>query len=186
MGTDLVIAPMVDGTLQVTADFFNQNIRDPLMLMLSPDTLILTKTDTQSVPAWPTWTAITWNNMVSDSDASVTPQWASAQPTMMVCRTPGWYEIDVNVPFQIDNATNMATLAVQVNGDTSRIYAGDSTPCTLGTWTYSANFATMLKLPNAGDYVEALVRTTRSVAGATNTTTGWNTPRAVFRRVRGI
>jgi hypothetical protein len=184
MATDIVLDQMIDGQLQITADFLNKNVRDALSLLLSPDTAILIKDDTQTYAAWPTWTAVIWTVVVADSDGAVTPQWSGTNPTRIICQTPGWYEVDINIPMAMDNGSNALTTACRINGDNNRIYAGDSVPCTDSGSQFGCNFATLIKLPNVGDYIEVLVRITRSVSQPS--IVYWNSPRIVFRRVRGI
>lgn len=78
--------------------------------------------------------------------------WSSAQPTRLVCNTPGWYMITCNIAWAA-NATNQRMISISLNG-TIRI-ARDTRGANPNGLTVQS-VATIWPL-TTGDYLEVLV-----------------------------
>jgi hypothetical protein len=173
----------VDGEFQLTQEFLNRNVRDATALLLSPPTCILVKTNTQTLIATPTWTAISWNSLICDTEDPAVPIFNVSQPTRLTCRTAGYYEVTCQVTSNISNSGNSISMAYQINGDANKIYAGDGTDW--DTVSQQHGITSSLLIPMlVGDYLEVIIRISRVVNEATSN--GGGGPRVSFRRVRGL
>ena len=178
---DITLALPVDGELDISSDWLNTNLRDALFLILSPPTCILTKTDTQTIAASNTWTTLSWNNLVADTEDPSTPMYDSGAATKVTITTPGWYECSADICMNIDNSANTFSVGFLVNG--TDYYIGDSVGWSTGGVNHATSFVTLLEL-NASDYVECVVQMTRT--SSLTSTAYWNIPRIAVRRVRGL
>ena len=173
----------VDGVTLFDQEFLNKNIRDALQLILSEPTCLVLKTSTQTIAASAAWTAISWDDpALADTEDPATPIYDSAAPTRLTCQTAGWYELCALFPLAPPTVSNTFSIAFRVNGSSSLIYAGDSTPAGNAAQNKIGCFSTIILLAES-DYIELIVRTSY---GSTQTSMVlWGSPRVSFRRVRG-
>jgi Carbohydrate binding domain len=76
MGIDVTLDVPVDGELDLSQDWLNSNVRDPLFLTLSPPLCILQKTDTMSISGSSAWNALIWDFLIADTEDPDNPMFA--------------------------------------------------------------------------------------------------------------
>jgi len=103
----------------------------------------------QSIPN-DTWTALSFDAIITEEKPATTSQWSSGSPTRLICRLPGYYLVNAHVRFAA-NATGARGFNLMKNGVgvTATIIAAFS--------GRDPNFqcSAIVKL-DTGDYVESL------------------------------
>lgn len=68
----------------------------------------------QSIPN-NTWTALSFDTIITEEKPATTSQWSSGDPTKLICRLPGYYLINAHVRFAA-NATGVRGINLMKNG----------------------------------------------------------------------
>lgn len=102
----------------------------------------------QSIPD-NTWTALSFDTIITEEKPATTGQWSSGSPTQLICRLPGCYLVNAHVRFAA-NATGARGINLMKNGVglTSTIIAAFSGQ------DPTIQSSTIVKL-DTGDYIEA-------------------------------
>jgi hypothetical protein len=101
----------------------------------------------QSIPN-ATWTALSFDAIITEEKPATTSQWSSGSPTRLICRLPGYYLVNAHVRFAA-NATGARGINLMKNGVglTSTIIAAFSGQ------DPNIQCSTIVKL-DTGDYIE--------------------------------
>lgn len=103
----------------------------------------------QSIPNG-TWTALSFDTIITEEKPATTSQWSSGDPTQLICRLPGYYLINAHVRLAA-NATGGRGINLVKNGSTAlvgNVYAAFS-----GIDAH-IQCSAIVKL-DTGDYIEA-------------------------------
>jgi hypothetical protein len=102
----------------------------------------------QSIPN-ATWTALSFDAIITEEKPATTSQWSSGSPTRLICRLPGYYLVNAHVRFAA-NATGARGINLMKNGVgvTATIIAAFSEQ------DPTIQSSTIVKL-DTGDYIEA-------------------------------
>ena len=68
----------------------------------------------QSIPN-ATWTALSFDAIITEEKPATTSQWSSGSPTRLICRLPGYYLVNAHVQFAA-NATGTRGIILMKNG----------------------------------------------------------------------
>jgi hypothetical protein len=181
---DVTLDTPVDGTFQIDDQFLNKNVCAALNAILYPPTCFLYRSTTQATNTSPTWTVVSWDNVITDTEDPALPIWVAGTPTRLNCRTVGWYECTANVGIVSTASNNSCTVAFQKNGDSNQIYGADSSPTTGTGWAMSC-FTTLIPLTATSDYLEVLFKHTYT-SSPPAMCLKWGAPKVMIKKVRGI
>ena len=62
-----------------------------------------------------TWTALSFDAIITEEKPATTSQWSSGSPTQLICRLPGYYLVNAHVRFEA-NATGARGINLMKNG----------------------------------------------------------------------
>jgi len=112
-------------------------------------TIRVERSTSQSIPD-NTWTALSFDTIISEEKPATTSQWSSGDPTKLICRLPGYYLINAHVRFAA-NETGARGINLKKNGVgvTATIIAAFS------EHDPTIQCSTIVKL-DTGDYVESM------------------------------
>lgn len=68
----------------------------------------------QSIPN-DTWTALSFDAIITEEKPATTSQWSSGSPTRLICRLPGYYLVNAHIRFEA-NATGARGINLMKNG----------------------------------------------------------------------
>jgi hypothetical protein len=97
-----------------------------------------------------TWTALSFDTIITEEKPATTSQWSSGSPTRLICRLPGYYLVNAHVRFAA-NATGARGINLMKNGAgiTATMIAAFSGQDPI------IQCSTIVKL-DTGDYVESM------------------------------
>jgi hypothetical protein len=180
---DITLDTPTDDSTIMSEAFLKKNVQAALNLLLYPPTCFLYRAADQTTNTSPTWTAVSWDTLITDTmSATSTPMFSAGSPTRITIPVAGYYECSINAGIS-GAANNALMVAWRVNADANKIYGGDASSST-GTMNMIPCFTTLIPLA-ANDYLEALVKHTFT-SSPPNITAKWQTPKCMVKRVRGI
>ena len=77
-------------------------------------TIRVERSTNQSIPN-ATWTALSFDAIITEEKPATTSQWSSGSPTQLICRLPGYYLVNAHVRFAA-NATGIRGINLLKNG----------------------------------------------------------------------
>ena len=113
-------------------------------------TIRVERSTNQSIPN-DTWTALSFDTIVSEEKPATTGQWSSGDPTKLICRLPGYYLINAHVRIA-QNATGARGINIMKNG--TALIANIFSPASGFDSHFQVNATVKL---DTGDYIEATV-----------------------------
>jgi len=111
-------------------------------------TIRVERSTNQSIPN-NTWTALSFDTIVSEEKPATTSQWSSGSPTRLICRLPGYYLINAHVRIA-QNATGARGINIMKNG--TALIANIFSPASGFDSHFQVNATVKL---DTGDYIEA-------------------------------
>ena len=111
-------------------------------------TIRVERSTNQSIPN-NTWTALSFDTIVSEEKPATTSQWSSGDPTKLICRLPGYYLINAHVRIA-QNATGARGMNILKNG--TALIANIFSPASGFDSHFQVNATVKL---DTGDYIEA-------------------------------
>jgi len=111
-------------------------------------TIRVERSTNQSIPN-NTWTALSFDTIVSEEKPATTGQWSSGSPTRLTCRLPGYYLINAHVRIA-QNATGARGINLMKNG--TPLLANIFSPASGFDSNFQVNATVKL---DTGDYIEA-------------------------------
>ena len=111
-------------------------------------TIRVERSTNQSIPN-NTWTALSFDTIVSEEKPATTSQWSSGSPTRLICRLPGYYLINAHVRIA-QNATGARGINIMKNG--TGLIANIFSPASGFDSHFQVNATVKL---DTGDYIEA-------------------------------
>lgn len=111
-------------------------------------TIRVERSTNQSIPN-NTWTALSFDTIVSEEKPATTGQWSSGDPTKLICRLPGYYLINAHVRIA-QNATGARGINIMKNG--TALIANIFSPASGFDSHFQVNATVKL---DTGDYIEA-------------------------------
>jgi hypothetical protein len=140
----------------------NTEIAQNLQFYSSPPIARLTSTNsTQTIPTGTSWTAVKFPTADIDNFTG----WSSGSNTRYTCQRAGLYLVSGCVSWDESSGTHNGYRAcrLQVNGDATKIYGGNTMLPTTGTGTdqLAINASALIQL-SVGDYVELQMQQTQT------------------------
>lgn len=125
--TDITPMTWTDTVADLTDVNFNTEVRDSYNLLLSPPSVGIDYSTSQTIPN-SAWTAVTFDTLLFDTLATDTPQWASGSPTKLTCQVNGWYEVVASATFNNPAGLGIVSGAIRKGPTTSgtSLYGGSS------------------------------------------------------------
>jgi len=153
MPVDQTPITWADGSTLLNDNNFNTEVRDAALLLLNPPMGSIRRASGSQSISPNTLTVIVMDTLNFDTEDPATPMWASANPSRLTVRTPGWYECTAAGEI-LSTVTLTATAGFRINGST--LYNGSSVspPAVFG---YLAPAPNSLILMNPGDYIEFVI-----------------------------